>query len=43
LKQAFEAGRRALLRCGPYDLPKGKYEQWKDIEVTFNPQNMVVR
>ena len=43
LKQAFEAGRRALLRCGPYDLPKDKYEQWKDIEVTFNPQNLVMR
>ncbi len=43
VKQAFEAGRRALLRCGPYDLPKDKYEQWKEIEVTFNPQNMVVR
>lgn len=43
VKQAFEAGRRALLRCGPYKLPQDKYEQWKEIEVTFNPQNMVVR
>lgn len=43
VKQAFEAGRRALLRCAPYKLPKDKYEQWKEIEVTFNPQNMVVR
>lgn len=43
VKQAFEAGRRALLRCGPYKLPADKYEQWKQIEVTFNPQNMVVR
>jgi len=43
VKQAYEAGRRALLRCAPYDLPKDKYEQWRDIEVTFNPQKMVVR
>lgn len=43
VKQAYEAGRRALLRCGPYNLPKDKYEQWRQIEVTFNPQNMVVR
>jgi len=43
VKQAYEAGRRALIRCAPYNLPKDKYEQWKEIEVTFNPQNMVVR
>jgi hypothetical protein len=43
VKQAYEAGRRALLRCGPYELPKDKYEQWRQIEVTFNPQNMVVK
>ena len=43
VKQAYEAGRRALIRCAPYSLPKEKYEQWRQIEVTFNPQNMVVR
>ncbi len=43
LKQAFEAGRRALIRCAPYDLPKDKYEQWRQIEVVFNPENMVLR
>mgnify|MGYP005992329387 CR=1 FL=1 len=43
VKQAYEAGRRALIRCAPYSLPKDKYEQWRQIEVTFNPQNMVVR
>jgi hypothetical protein len=42
-KVAFDAGRRALIRCAPYSLPKEKYEQWRQIEVTFNPQNMVVR
>ncbi len=43
VKQAYEAGRRALIRCAPYALPQDKYEQWRQIEVTFNPQNMVVR
>lgn len=43
VRQAFEAGRRALLRCAPYKLPKEKYERWRQIEVVFNPQKMVVR
>ncbi|MDR6263951.1 hypothetical protein [Roseobacter sp. N2S] len=43
VQQAYEAGRRALIRCAPYNLPKDKYEQWRRIEVVFNPQNMVVR
>ncbi len=43
LKQAFEAGRRALIRCAPYDLPQDKYEQWRQIEVVFNPEKMVLR
>ena len=43
VQQAYEAGRRALIRCAPYDLPKEKYEQWRHIEVVFNPQKMVVR
>ena len=42
-KQAFEAGRRALLRCQPYKLPADKYEQWRNLEVVFNPKSMVVR
>ncbi len=42
-KQAFEAGRRALIRCAPYDLPTDKYEQWRNLEVVFNPKSMVVR
>ncbi len=43
IKQAFEAGRRALIRCAPYDLPHEKYEQWRQIEVVFNPEEMAVR
>jgi hypothetical protein len=41
--QAYEAARRALIRCQPYDLPIEKYETWKEIEVVFNPQQMVLR
>lgn len=43
IRQAFEAGRRALIRCAPYDLPAEKYEQWRQIEVVFNPKEMVLR
>lgn len=43
VKQAYEAGRRALIRCAPYDLPRDKYDQWREIEVTFNPEDMAVR
>jgi hypothetical protein len=42
-KQAFEAGRRALIRCAPYILPREKYEQWRQLEVVFNPEKMAVR
>lgn len=41
-RQAFEAARRAILRCGAsgYDLPPEKYEHWRQIEMTFNPERM---
>ncbi|WP_170370889.1 energy transducer TonB [Ruegeria arenilitoris] len=44
-KQAYEAARRAILRCGAkgYDLPADKYEHWKDIEITFNPERMRIK
>jgi hypothetical protein len=40
--QAFGAARRAILRCGArgYDLPSDKYDQWREIEMTFNPEGM---
>ena len=40
-QQAYEAGRRALIRCSPYELPRDKYAQWRNIEVVFNPEGMV--
>ncbi len=44
-KQAYEAARRAVLRCGAkgYDLPADKYAQWQDIEITFNPERMRIK
>ncbi|CUK12214.1 hypothetical protein RUE5091_03498 [Ruegeria denitrificans] len=44
-KQAYEAARRAILRCGAkgYTLPADKYAQWKDIEITFNPERMRIK
>lgn len=43
--QAYEAGRRAILRCAKtgYPLPAEKYEQWKEIEITFDPSKMALR
>lgn len=44
-KQAFEAARRAIIRCGSsgFDLPVEKYDHWRDIEMTFNPERMRIR
>ena len=44
-RQAFEAARRAIIRCGArgFDLPAEKYDQWREIEATFNPQGMQFR
>jgi hypothetical protein len=43
--QAFEAARRAIIRCGAsgFALPAEKYGQWRDIEMTFNPERMRVK
>lgn len=42
---AFGAARRAILLCQKegYPLPAEKYGQWKDIEMTFNPERMRIR
>ena len=44
-KQAYEAARRAIIRCGAsgYNLPIEKYEQWKIVNITFNPRNRSLR
>lgn len=37
---AFCAAKRAVLRCGRdgYTLPVEKYDQWRDIELRFDPE-----
>lgn len=44
-KQAYEAGRRAIIRCGQngFPLPPEKYAQWQEVEITFDPQQMRMR
>lgn len=44
-QQAFGAARRAIIRCGArgFDLPRDKFSQWRDIEMTFNPERMQIR
>jgi len=45
VRQAFEAARRAIIRCGAngFGLPVDKYETWRDIEMTFNPEKMRIK
>ncbi|PZR00557.1 MAG: cell envelope biogenesis protein TolA [Cereibacter sphaeroides] len=41
-RQAYEAARRAVIRCGAtgFKLPPEKYDQWKVVELEFNPEKM---
>lgn len=41
-RTAAENAKRAVLdpECNPLPLPKEKYEQWKDLEMSFNPKDM---
>lgn len=45
VNRAYEAARRAVLRCGVsgYDLPIESYDHWRTIELTFNPEEMRLR
>ena len=27
-------------KCNPLPLPKEKFDEWKDLELTFNPKDM---
>ena len=45
-RQAYEAGRRAVLRCAGaegYDLPADKYGQWNVLNLIFDPNGMRMR
>ena len=45
IQQAFDAARRAIIRCegDGYGLPADKFDAWRDIEITFNPEGMRLR
>lgn len=40
-RAAAEAARRAIFQCQPYRLPADRYNQWRDIQMTFDPRRMV--
>ena len=44
-EQAYEAARRAIIRCGKdgFPLPPEKYDQWKELELVFDPSGMRMR
>jgi len=35
---AAEGAVRAVLQCGPYQLPIEKYDQWSEVQMRFSPQ-----
>lgn len=43
--RAYEAARRAIIRCGTrgYDVPLQKYDQWREVEVTFDASSQQIR
>ncbi|MFD0860196.1 energy transducer TonB [Roseovarius aquimarinus] len=44
-QQAYEAARRAILRCGArgFPLPADKFASWQNVELVFNPENMRIK
>ena len=42
-QRAFEAGRHAILEClaKGHDLPIAKFEYWRNVEITFDPREMM--
>ncbi len=42
VRAAFETARRAILRGSAegFNLPADKYDQWRDIEIVFDPKGM---
>jgi hypothetical protein len=39
-RTAAESALRAVRRCAPYNLPSEKYDQWREINITFDPKDM---
>lgn len=38
---AAEAARRAIYECAPYKLPANRYNDWRSIEIQFDPRQMM--
>lgn len=38
---AAESAARAVRRCAPYTLPRDRYDQWDEIDLTFDPSEML--
>ncbi len=38
---AAESAARAVRRCAPYNLPKDRYDQWGQIDLNFDPSQML--
>ena len=36
-KAAAQNALRAVLRCGPYHLPAGKYNEWREVQIRLTP------
>ncbi|MDV7145185.1 hypothetical protein R3X27_21085 [Tropicimonas sp. TH_r6] len=45
VRETFESARRAILECGErgFDLPQGNHDQWRWVEIEFNPEIMRTR
>ncbi len=39
-RSAAENARRAILSCQPFELPPKRYEVWREMKLTFNPNEM---
>ncbi|TCP62250.1 cell division and transport-associated protein TolA [Rhodovulum bhavnagarense] len=44
-QRVYDSARSAIIRCGAsgFPLPPEKYDQWRDIEITFDPEKMRTR
>lgn len=40
-RAAAESALRAVLKCEPFKMPVAKYERWREIELTFDPREML--
>lgn len=40
-RAAAESALRAVLKCEPFKMPVAKYHRWREIELTFDPREML--